>query len=219
MSNVYNTLLEAVKSSPKIDLNFDLSYKVVFSALHGNFPVNSAIQGSILDFPVDLRLEYHIYTNTKGNFPVNSCLRGTIGGEAFFAKMNYKAMYNTIIGNMPVNTGITVKWNDARQFLRMPTRWAIAPARGSGMGGGGKKKFGMHTIRKVRGGQIIEVDNVGDGDGGPSQNSGRPLPAGLHGRIGDLLLDIDFSYTYFTNTITGRNPINNKATGTIRLAA
>lgn len=219
MSEVYNKLLNHVQNNQTVDVDLDLQYKVVFSALHGNYPVNSGIVGTILDIPVDLRLEYHIVTNTKGNFPVNSSLKGTIGDELITARLDYRPVYNTITGNMPVNTGISINWNGAKHYLRMPTRWAIAPARGSGMGGGVKKKFGMHTVQKVKAGYVVEVDANEDAGGGPSQNSGRPIPAGLNGNIGDLQFDIEFSYTYFTNTITGRNPVNNKAIGTIRYAA
>lgn len=219
MSEVYNTLLNHVKTNQSIHVNLDMQYKVVYSALHGNYPVNSAITGSILDFPIDLRMEYHILTNTKGNFPVNSSIKGTIGNEIIAALMDYRPMFNTIAGNMPVNTGISINWNGTKHYLRMPTRWAIAPARGSGMGGTGKKKVGgLHTVQKVKAGYVVEVD-ANEDDGGPSQNTGRPLPAGLKGTIGELLFDINFSYTYFTNTITGRNPVNNKAVGTIRYAA
>ncbi len=217
MTNIYDRLLDYVKQNQTIGVDLKFSYKVVFNALHGNFPVNSGISGSLLNIPVDLRFSYHIVTNTKGNFPVNSWLKGYIGDEFINARMNYTTLYNTIAGNMPINTGITFEVNGENHTLRMPTRWAIAPARGSGMGGG--KKKGYRIVQKVLKGQIQEIEETGEGDGGPSQNTGRPLPAGIYGTIGELKFDIDFSYTYFTNTITGRNPVNNHARGLICLAA
>ncbi len=219
-SDALQAIREAVHAQKVIPVELDMGYKVVFSTLQGNLPVNNRISGSILDIPVDLRLDYSIIPNTGGSLPVNSVLDGFIGDAHIQGRMMHKMVFSTIAGNIPVNTGIEFKNNGARYHLEMPISFALGAARGGGLksssGGGGiaKKKS---LAPKYIAGKMIQPDDLPDDAGSSgSSEAGRPIPGGIRGVIEDIQIDFRFSFTYYCNTSSGRNPINNRLTGEIR---
>ena len=209
---------EYVKRDGVVPVTLDLRYRAVFSTLQGNLPVNDRIWGMIVDVPLDLRLEYTVVPNIVCSFPVNHRLTGTIGDTPVQARMTWKLIFNTLAGNIPVNTGIEWHAGGKRYRLNIPYTFRPATARGGGEsgggGGGGKKK--VFEPKYVRG-RMVEVDNSKGGGGNSiSFENGRPIPCGLRGQIEDVAIDLRFMDVYYTNTSSGRNPINRRATGFLR---
>ncbi|MBN2329646.1 MAG: hypothetical protein JXR73_21070 [Candidatus Omnitrophica bacterium] len=216
-----STIREAVLNQGIIPVELHVEYRVVYSTLQGNMPVNDKIHGSILGFPVNLRLEYTTMPNTYGSFPVNNRFMGMIGDTPVQGKMGYQMIYSTIAGNFPVNTGLDILCDGVKYHLDMPTQYALGRARGggSGMGGGGGGKVKKVVAPKFKAGKMIEVDETAGGDSGISFEVHRPICAGIQGVIADIMVDLHFSYTYYTNTSSGRNPVNNFLSGCLRSAA
>jgi hypothetical protein len=218
-ADALQAIRDAVHAQKVIPVEMDMGYKVVFSTLQGNIPVNNRISGSILDIPVDIRLDYSIIPNTGGSLPVNTVFDGFIGDTHIQERMMHKIVFSTIAGNIPVNTGIEFKSNNgARYRLEMPISFASGSARGGSMAssdGGGKKKS---LEPKYIAGKMIQPDDLpDDGGGGIASEAGRPLPGRIYGVIEDIEIDFRFSFTYYCNTSSGRNPINNRLTGEIRV--
>ncbi|MGC9327244.1 MAG: hypothetical protein ACP5I1_06400 [Candidatus Hinthialibacter sp.] len=213
---------EAVLNQGIIPVELQMEYRVVYSTLQGNMPVNDKIHGSILDFPVELRLEYTTMPNNYGSFPVNHRFMGMIGDTPVKGRMDYQMIYSTIAGNFPVNTGLEILFEGNRYHLDMPIQYALGRTRGagSGMGGGsGGPKAKRISDPKYKGGKMVEADEMAGGDDGISFEVHRPICAGIQGAIADIIVDLHFSYTYYTNTSSGRNPINNLLSGCLRSAA
>jgi len=210
---------EAVLTNGVIPVELNVEYRVVYSTLQGNMPVNNRVHGSILDIPVDLRLEYTTLPNTYGTYPVNRYFSGTVGDTPLEGRMAYKMIYSTIAGNFPINTGIDLSVDGVQYHLDMPIQSALGRGRGSGTGGGGgskKKKFESAFVR----GKMMSGDEIPDGgDGGMSFEVHRPISAGIEGILGDVKVELRFTYAYFINTSSGRNPINNYLSGVLKAVA
>ncbi len=212
------TIRSQVKSQGEIPVQLELSYKVIFSTLQGNLPVNNRVRGHILDFPVNLELSYTIIPNTGGSFPVNSRIQGTIGDSEIKARMPYKMVFSTIAGNIPVNSAIQWKSNGTTHQLRMPHTLVS----GGTLTGGGPaiSTSGMKATKvvevKFKGGKMIEKEPGSTADEKIPSEAGRPICTGIIGAIGDIELDLRFSFTYFCNTSTGRSPINTRLKGVLR---
>jgi hypothetical protein len=213
------TIREAVLRQGEVPVELNVEYRVVYSTLQGNMPVNDRIHGSILGVPVDVRLETTTVPNTYGAFPVNRYFSGSIGDTPIEGRMAYTLRYSTIAGNFPVNTGIDLTVDGAQYHLDMPVKFALGRGRGSGSAGGGgssKKKYSSVFVR----GKMMSADEVpGGGEGGMSYEVHRPISAGIQGVIEGVQLDLRFSYTYFTNTSSGQNPINNYLSGVLKAVA
>lgn len=205
-------IYKQVKEQGQIAIDLNLEYDIVFSTLYGNLPINNRVVGNILDIPVDLQLEYTLIPNTKGAYPVNTRLIGTIGDQEFHAQMPYKMVFSTIAGNIPINKGIKWSWAGEDYFLTMPYTLIPAAARGMmGIGGGIKtKKF---KAPQFKGGKMIQPEEIPDSGEPVMSEAGRPLCKGIYGVIKDIDIDIRFTYTYYCNTSSGRNPINTRAKG------
>lgn len=216
-SSVLSKIRETVLREKVVPIEFDFGYRVIFSTLQGNMPINDRIRGNILDVPVDLKLEYSIIPNTFGSYPVNTRLRGVIGDTPILGRMMYKIVYSTIAGNFPVNTGIELKTGDKRYHLKMPITMALGAARGGGLGGGAVRKKRVFAPKFIRGKMLIR-DEVSTGGGGMLSEAGRPIVAGIRGVMEDVEIDLEFSFTYYCNTSSGRNPINNRIHGFLRAA-
>lgn len=216
-SQALETIRSQIKSQGEIPIHLDLGYKVIFSTLQGNLPVNNRVTGKILDFPVDLELGYTVIPNTGGSFPVNSEIHGTIGDAEIDARMSYKMVFSTVAGNIPVNNGVQWKVNGTTYGLDMPyTLVTGAALTGAGIAKSkvvrAKRVFDAKFIR----GKIIQVDVVNVG-GHIAQEAGRPICTGIMGMIEDIEVDARFSFTYFCNTSTGRSPVNTRLDGVLRL--
>lgn len=209
-----------VKRDRVVPVTLEMRYRAVYSTLQGNLPVNDRIRGMIVDVPVDLRLEYTVVPNVVCCFPVNHYLTGTIGDTPVQARMLWKLMFNTLAGNIPVNTGIEWYVEGKRYQLQIPYTFKLGTARGGGGlgagGGGTRKKFA--APKYVRG-RMVESENKGGGGDSIGFELGRPIAAGLRGLIQDVEINLRFSYNYYTNTSSGRNPINVRAVGFLRDAA
>lgn len=217
---VFRIIRDAVLKQGVIPVELNVEYRVVYSTLQGNMPVNDRIHGSILDIPVDLRLEYTTLPNTYGTYPVNRSFSGTIGDTPLEGRMAYTMIYSTIAGNFPVNTGIDLTANGIQYHLDMPVKYALGRGRGSGSGGGGGSKKKRYESVFIRG-KMMSADELPGGgtDSGISFEVHRPISAGIEGIIEDVKVDLHFTYTYFINTSSGRNPINNYLCGTLKAVA
>jgi len=213
-----SAIRDAVRLQKAIPIDLKVEYGVVYSTLQGNMPVNDRIHGSILDIPVNIRLEYTIMPNTYGSFPVNFRFLGTIGDMHIHGKMPYTMVYSTIAGNYPINTGIDIQMNGALYHLEMPRTMLLGRARGSGTGSGGGKAKRVFAPRFVRG-KMLLVDEIGGGGTGAYYETCRPVPSGIRGMIEDIEVDLRFNHTYYLNTSSGRNPINNRLFGFLREAS
>ncbi len=220
MGDALVSLRDEIRKQGEIPVDLELKYKVVFSTLSGNLPVNNAIVGTILDFPVQLELKYTVIPNTSGHFPVNTLLHGTIGEEYFEAKMPYKIVFSTIAGNIPINTGIAWQAVNQQYFLHMPYSLVPGAARGDGENSAASGTSGMKAKKavapKFARGKMIQPDELPIGDSKIPSEAGRPICTGIYGHIGDIEVDIGFRFTYFCNTSSGRNPINVRALGFLR---
>ena len=90
-----------LRTEKEIPINLKIDYKVVFSSLQGNLPINNRLWGSILDLPINLTLDYKIIPNTGGSFPVNSRLHGTIGDRRIDARLPHKIVFSSIETRQP----------------------------------------------------------------------------------------------------------------------
>ena len=212
-SGALQHIYQEIRKQGQLYIDLKFGYMVIFSSLQGNLPINNTITGSILDLPVNLKLDYAIIPNTKGNYPVNNRIFGTIGDTEIEVGMSYKMVFSAIAGNIPVNTGLFWKWNGKEYSLYMPYTLLPAAARGAMAGAGGGPKKKRISDPKFKGGKMIEVDEMSGGDNGISQEAGRPVCTGVIGKIEDVKVDLNFSYTYYCNTSSGRNPINNRIKG------
>ncbi len=206
---------EEVKKQGQVPVDLELKYTVVFSTLQGNLPINNQVQGSISGIPVDLELAYKIIPNTMGDFPVNTRLEGTIGDFFFEAEMPYKIVFSTIAGNIPVNSGI--KWNSNGKVYHLEMSYSLVPAAARGGGGsesGGKKK--RQLAPKFIRGKMVTPDELPQGEEKIPSEAGRPVCNGIYGQIEDIEIDINFHFTYYCNTSSGRNPVNVRAVGFLR---
>ncbi|MEW6234632.1 MAG: hypothetical protein AB1656_04535 [Candidatus Omnitrophota bacterium] len=215
MGSAIDLLRKRVKREGQVPISLDIDYAVIFSSLQGNLPINNQAKGTIGDIPVELQFEHSIVPNTMGSFPINTLLTGMIGDDPVRAKMTYKIVFSTIAGNIPVNTGISWKHEGKEYFLTMPYTLVPAAARGGGAGSGGStgRKAKRVFTPKFSRGKMIQVDEVISGSGGPSQEAGRPICKGIFGMIDDIEVNLQFDYTYYINTSSGRNPINIRAKG------
>lgn len=216
---VLETLRDEIGRRGEVPVDLRLSYTVVYSTLQGNLPVNRRAGGFILDYPVDLGFSHISVPNTMGAFPVNTRIFGTIGGEPVSARLRYKIVFSTLAGNIPVNTGAEIETPEGTSFLEMPITWAQATARGGGPGGGGGGGIKSKSVIFVKG-VMVQPDEIKDSGagGGPTHEAGRPIPAGLKGRLMDISINLKFSHSYYINTSSGRNPVNTRATGWLRAA-
>lgn len=205
-----------VKEHGEIPIELDLGYTVVYSTLQGNFPINNRVTGSILNFPVNLRLDSMVISNTSGSLPVNTRLSGMIGDTQIRARLKHRMAFSTIAGNIPINTALVIPAENAEYRLRMETTYVTGSAIGAAKGDGGGKKG--KVTRKFIGGQLREVEGTGGGGGIP-QEAGRPLISAIHGRIEDVVIDLRMQYTYYCDTSSGRSPINVRAIGFLRDAS
>ena len=214
--NAFDRLREAVKAHGTVPVDLELKYSVIFNTLQNNLPVNSAVVGNILDIPVDLELRSAMIPNTIGHFPVNTWLFGTIGDYPFAARMNYRMIFNTITGHIPVNTGMEWSSGGKQYSLSLPYYFLSATARGSGMrgGGGGKTKKFLKPIY-LRGKMILPDQIKTEGARIPTE-TGRPICSGLAGIVEDIQVQIRFRHAYYTDVSSGRNPINIRALGTLK---
>ncbi len=209
-----------VKRDRVVPVALEMRYRAVYSTLQGNLPVNDRIRGTIVDVPVDLRLEYTVVPNVVCCFPVNHYLNGTIGDTPVRARMLWQLIFNTLAGNIPVNTGIEWFVDGKRYQLHIPYTFRSATARGGGglSGGGGSTRKKYAPPKYIRG-RMMESGGGGGAGGGISYEIGRPIAAGLRGQIADVAVDLRFTYSHYTNTSSGRNPINVRAAGFLRDAA
>ncbi len=202
---------DTVHSQGAVPVRLRVEYRVLFSTLQGNMPVNDRIHGEILDIPIDLRLEHTVVPNIYGTYPVDYRFHGSIGDVPVSGKMGYTLVYSTIAGNFPVNTDITMNMNGKEYRLDMPRKFALGRARGSGSGGsggGGKRRLSMRYSKGV----LVVDDGTGGGEGSTFEVH-RPISAGIEGIIDDVHIQLHFSNTYYTNTNGGRSPINHLLTG------
>ncbi|RJP20330.1 MAG: hypothetical protein C4527_25225 [Candidatus Omnitrophota bacterium] len=220
------TLRDAVRMRGELPVDLELKYKVVFSTLQGNLPVNCGIVGTISGIPIDLEMGYTVIPNTMGSFPVNTGLSGTIGDVPFSARMPYKIVFSTIAGNIPINTGMQWESNGKTYFLRMPYSLVPGAARGGGPGSGGVNISGASGMKarkmvaaKFIRGKMMQPDEMPTSGAVIPSEAGRPICTGIHGCIDNVVVDIRFRFTYFCNTSSGRNPINIRAIGCVRAAA
>lgn len=211
------TIQEAVLRQGEIPVELNVESRVVYSTLQGNMPVNDRIHGSILGVPVDLRLEITTVPNTYGAFPVNRYFSGSIGDAPVEGRMSYTLRYSTIAGNFPINTGIDMTFDGIKYHLDMPIKFALGRGRGSGSSGGGGPRKRM-VAPKFISGKLVTAEDSSSGDGGNAYEVHRPISAGIQGVIEGVQIDLQFSYTYFTNTSSGRNPVNNYLRGVLKAA-
>ncbi|MDX9754411.1 MAG: hypothetical protein RBU29_10645 [bacterium] len=203
-----------VEEQGKLPVDLNIGYQVLFSSMTGSLPINHRVTGELAGLPVDLQLGYTMIKDPSGGFPVNTSLRGRIGDTVVQAKLNYQVVFSSIAGNIPVNTGVEWEMDGEKICLTMPTAYVSAFARAGGMQSAGGAKTGLKMEVKYKQGVMVEVE--GGGGGGAPSEAGRPIPQGVQGCIGDLLVDCRFSYTYFINCSSGRNPINTRLKGVIR---
>ena len=213
-TSIWEKIREEVKKTGSLPLELDLTYTVIFSSLMGNVPVNSGVKGTIAEIPLHFAFRHILIPNTKGSFPVNTMMEGAIGDERFSARMPYTVVFSAIAGNIPVNTGIDWNYNGNVYHLNMPLTWVTAFARG--MEKVTVKKMKKIVAPKFIRGRMMEVDDSAPPPEPPSQEAGRPIPAGLFGCIGDIEVNCKFRYSYYINTSSGRNPINTKAIGALQ---
>lgn len=202
-----------VEQNGSVPIDLELGYKVLYSTLAGNLPINHAVSGEICGLPVNLELNHRTIPNTQGNFPVNTGFSGTIGDTPVKADMPYKIVFSLSAGNIPVNTAVEWKTPEGKSLLNMSYTMVPAFARGGNAPGGGEKVHKGARVIFTKG--VLKLVEGGGGGGGTSCEAGRPVCNTLKGRIGNLEIDCRFVFSYFVNTGSGRNPINTRLVGEI----
>lgn len=213
LQSIYETVIK--QGSVPVDLN--LSYKVIFSTLNGNLPINNRIYGKILEYPVDLKLDYMVIPNTITSYPVNTRLSGVIGDVPVEADLSYKIVFSTIAGNIPVVSEIVFQSDNKVYRLNVPYRLVTGSALPTIKGGSLKKKKRV-IDPKYKGGRLIEESGGASGPGIISEAS-RPIVSGIYGTIENIQFNLQLGFTYFCNTSSGRNPIPNRIVGDLSLVA
>ena len=204
-----------VEENGFVPVDLELGYKVLYSTLQGNLPINHAVKGEICGLPVHLQLHHRTIPNTQGSYPVNTGFTGTIGDTPVKADMPYKIVFSLSAGNIPVNTGVEWKTPEGKVILKMPFSMIPAFARGgSAPGGGGGKKHGRARVVYAKG--VMKVVEGSGGDSHIACEAGRPVCSALKGQFGNLEINCHFVYTYFVNAGSGRNPVNTRLVGEIR---
>ncbi|MBI1387072.1 MAG: hypothetical protein GC154_01315 [bacterium] len=202
-------LRSIVKDKGCIEAQFDVDYDVWYSTLQGNYPYNSRLRGEIAGIPVRLRFTCVVVPNTFGSFPVSSRIEGFIGDDPVQGRFSHRMVYSAIAGNVPVNDGVYINHADKSYRLSLKTSKTPGTIRLKSEGGGK-----VHAAVFYKKGKMVQPDEVASGGkGGPRYESGIPIFTELNGKIEDISLSFKFIPTYYTNTSSGRSPVNRRAKG------